>query len=221
MAKAVQTQPKFGQAIRVVVVVLALVGLGVAIRRELYLTRLVQPFINPKFGAFDANIDDQALLTWLHIVPGSLLLLLGPFQLWRKFRTEHPNLHRWYGRVYIVAGVIVGVTALVMSILTPIGGTNETVATMLFALLFLFGLLKAYLHIRRREIKQHREWMIRAFAIALAIATVRPIVALFFVFSNLQPREFFGIAFWLGFTIHLIGAELWINYTRQKYSYTL
>ena len=95
----------------------------------------------------------------------------------------------------------------------------ETAATTLFALVFLFALTKAFLHIRGREIAQHREWMIRAFAIGLAVATIRPIVGLFFAFSRIThqtPREFFGIAFWIGFTLHLIAAEAWINYTRPR-----
>ena len=59
--------------------------------------------------------------------------------------------------------------------------------------------------------------MIRAFAIGPAVATTRPIVGAFFAtrrFSHLTPHDFFGIAFWLGFTTHLIAAEIWINYTR-------
>jgi hypothetical protein len=58
--------------------------------------------------------------------------------------------------------------------------------------------------------------MIRAFAIGLAVATVRPIVGMFFAFSGLSPQEFFGFAFWIGFTLHLIAAEVWINYTRPR-----
>jgi hypothetical protein len=61
--------------------------------------------------------------------------------------------------------------------------------------------------------------MIRAFAIALAIATIRPIMGIFFATSrltHLTPHEFFGIAFWLGFSIHLVAAEAWINYTRAR-----
>ena len=114
----------------------------------------------------------------------------------------------------MASGVVIGVTALIMSFLMSIGGANETAATTFFAIIFLFALGKAFLHIRRREIAQHREWMIRAFAIGLAIATVRPIVGMFFAFTDLSPQEFFGIAFWLGFTSHLIAAEVWINYTR-------
>jgi hypothetical protein len=38
---------------------------------------------------------------------------------------------------------------------------------------------------------------------------------MFFAFRRLAPHEFFGIAFWLGFTITLLAAEAWIDYTRQ------
>jgi hypothetical protein len=98
-----------------------------------------------------------------------------------------------------------------------IGGANETAATMLFAAVFLFALAKAFLSIRRGRVAVHREWMIRAFAIGLAVTTTRPIVGVFFAtrrLTHLTPHDFFGIAFWLSFTIHLIAAEAWINYTR-------
>ncbi len=98
-----------------------------------------------------------------------------------------------------------------------IGGGVQAVATTLFALLFLIALGKAYWHVRRREIAQHREWMLRAFAIGLAVATIRPIIGLFFATSRLTgltPEAFFGIAFWIGFVLHLVVAEAWIRWTR-------
>jgi hypothetical protein len=113
--------------------------------------------------------------------------------------------------------MIIGSTALVMSPQMAIGGANETAATMLFATLFLFALVKGFLAIRRGKVALHREWMIRAFAIGLAVATTRPIVGAFFAtrsITHLTPHDFFGTAFWLGFTINLIAAEAWINYTR-------
>lgn len=51
-----------------------------------------------------------------------------------------------------------------------IGGANQAAATALFGTFFLFALVKGYRHARRREITLHREWMIRAFAIGLAVA---------------------------------------------------
>ena len=58
--------------------------------------------------------------------------------------------------------------------------------------------------------------MIRAFSVGLAVATIRPIIGMFFAtshFSGLTPYEFFGIAFWIGFVLHLIAAEAWIQAT--------
>jgi hypothetical protein len=58
--------------------------------------------------------------------------------------------------------------------------------------------------------------MLRAFGIGLGVATTRPIVGAFFAARTLAPQEFFGIAFWLGFSVTAIAAEAWINVTRRR-----
>jgi len=113
--------------------------------------------------------------------------------------------------------LVIGSSALVMSFRMAIGGLNEIAATVLFDLLFLFCLARGYGAARRRDFVAHREWMIRMFGIALGIATTRPVMGVFFATSrltHLTPHDFFGIAFWIGFSVTLIAAESWINYTR-------
>jgi hypothetical protein len=47
---------------------------------------------------------------------------------------------------------------------------------------------------------------------------VRPIIGGFFATSRLTgltPHDFFGIAFWMGFTLTYIFAELWIRHSRR------
>jgi uncharacterized membrane protein len=165
-------------------------------------------------AALDVGFARHMTLTLIHILPGGLFLFLGAFQFMPGVRQRHLQFHRWSGRVLMVLGLVIGFTALVMSYTMNIGGPNETAATTLFAIVFLICLVKAYLHIRRREVARHREWMIRAYAVGLGVATTRPIVGMFFAFRRLTPHEFFGIAFWLGFTITLLAAEAWIDYTR-------
>jgi uncharacterized membrane protein len=152
----------------------------------------------------------------VHIIPGALFFLLAPLQFVPGMRAKHLRLHRWLGRILVISGLVIGVSALVMSFTMNIGGANETAATTLFGTLFLFCLIKAYRHIRRKEVAQHREWMIRAFGIALGVAATRPVVGMFFAFRRLTPHEFFGIAFWIGFTITFFAAEAWIDYTRER-----
>ena len=213
-----------------VVVVLALIGVAVAVRRT---TTLVPVLLNgytppaptsnaaaAQFAALDDIFARFPTLTLVHIIPGLLFMVLGPLQFSARLRVRHLRWHRWSGRVYLVSSLIIGVSALVMSLGMPaIGGLVQAMATTLFALLFLAALAKAYWAVRQRKIAQHREWMLRAFAIGLAVATIRPIIGLFFAtsrLSGLTPEAFFGIAFWIGFVLHVIVAEAWIQWTRPK-----
>jgi len=177
----------------------------------LTLSGVIKPYVNPKFGAFDSGFAVYPFLTYLHIIPGVLFLVLTPLQFSKKIRARNIQTHRVTGWVIAICAFIIGITALIMSFKMAIGGTVETAATVTFALFFLFALFKALYHIRKKEIFFHREWMIRMFAIGLAIATVRPIVGLFFAFSKLSPHQFFGIAFWIGFMLHLFVAEIYIR----------
>jgi len=198
------------------VIFLVVIGIAAVTRRTLVLFRpgLAGGSASPA-AALDAGFARHMMLTLIHILPGGLFLVLAPFQFVPSIRQKHLQLHRWMGRVLVVCGLIVGVSALVMSYTMNIGGPNETAATTLFGIVFLFCLIKAYRHIRRKEVARHREWMIRAFGASLGVATTRPIVGMFFAFRRLTPHEFFGIAFWLGFTITFLAAEAWVDYTRH------
>jgi hypothetical protein len=204
------------RTITTIVVILSIIGIVVVIRRSLTLAGVIKPFVHPKYGAFDSGFQLHKALTFVHIIPGALFMILAPLQFVPGIRSRHLWFHRLSGRIVVVLGLIIGITALIMSFKTNIGGVTETAATVLFAIIFLFSLVKGFYHIRRHEVALHREWMIRMFAIGFAIATVRPIVGMFFALSRLSPHQFFGIAFWIGFTLHLVAAELWINYTRKR-----
>jgi len=215
------------RALWIVVAFLSLIGIAIVVRRATVLVPVLtggyhqpSPSSNPiaaQFAAVDDIFARHPLLTLIHILPGLLFIILGPFQFVASIRNSHPQWHRWSGRIFLLCASIIGVSALVMSFAMPaIGGVNQAAATTLFGLFFLFALAKAFWHIRRREVSLHREWMIRAYAIGIAVATIRPIVGIFVAtspLSGLTVHEFFGIAFWIGFVLHLIAAEAWIHTT--------
>ncbi|HEY2352443.1 MAG TPA: DUF2306 domain-containing protein [Candidatus Acidoferrum sp.] len=212
------------------VVFLACIGVAVAVRRMLHVVPILlhgyhppPPPANPvaaQFGKLDDLFARYPLLTLVHILPGMLFMILGPLQFSSTIRARHLRWHRWSGRVFIVCGLVIGITALIMSFGMPaIGGVNQAAATALFGTFFLFALCKAFWHIRHREVALHREWMIRAFAVGLAVATIRPMIGIFFAtsrLSGLTPHEFFGTAFWLGFVLQFMAAEVWIHATQSK-----
>jgi uncharacterized membrane protein len=220
-------QAGFRRALWSAVIILALIGSAVAARRMVHVVPVVVKGYQPpgvprnpavaQFAALDDLFARHPILTLVHIVPGLLFMVLGPIQFSSTIRSRYLRWHRLSGRIFVVCGLVIGISALVMSFGMPaIGGLNQAAATTLFGAFFLFALCKAFWHIRRREVSLHREWMIRSFSVGLAVATIRPIVGMFFAtsrMSHLTPHEFFGIAFWIGFVLHLMAAEAWIHAT--------
>jgi uncharacterized membrane protein len=196
------------RAVWICVTFLSLIMIVVATRRILHLS---SPAVD-----LDAGFARHPSLTLAHIIPGLAFVVLGPFQFMAGLRKRRPALHRWMGRILLADALVIGVTALIMSPQMAIGGGVETAATFVFGILFLFALGKSLVAIRARRIAEHRRWMIRSYAIGLGVATVRPIIGVFFAtarFTHLTPQDFFGIAFWAGFILSLATAETWIRIT--------
>ena len=202
-----------------ITIFLVLIGILIVTRRTLFLIDLNTPgkYTPGKSPVPDGGFAAHPFLTLTHIVPGLLFMLLAPLQFIKKLRNNYPKVHRTIGYIVLVCGLIIGSTALIMGFIMAIGGIVETLAITLYGTLFLFSLTKAYFHIIKREIVLHREWMIRALAIGLAVSTTRPVVGLFFGtsrFTGLTVQQYFGAAFWIAFTLHIIVAEIWIRKTR-------
>jgi uncharacterized membrane protein len=202
------------------VIFLAFIGLAVAARRGIVLLKpgTLSSRNNPA-AALDAHFANHRTLTLAHILPAMLFMVLGPLQFVRGLRSKYPQVHRWSGRIFLTASAVVGISGLTMAFGKTIGGLDEKAAITLFGTFFLLALAKALWHALRREFAQHREWMIRGYATGLAVAAIRPIMGTFFAAALMrghtpQPKEFFGTAFWIGFTLQMIVAEIWINYTR-------
>jgi uncharacterized membrane protein len=139
---------------------LALVGVGASV------THYLQEPYNPGFLEYPAIVA-------VHVVLGGVYLALAPFQFVKRIRSRHPGYHRWVGRMLVSIGLVVGATALFMGLVIPFSGWGERVIIGLFGGLFLLALGKGFVHIRAGQVALHREWMIRAFAIGLSIATMR------------------------------------------------
>jgi hypothetical protein len=98
------------------------------------------------------------------------------------------------------------------------GGWVERSAVLLFNSAFLFSMARAYGYARAGESFQKTRWLTRAIGILLGIATTRPVMGIFFATSrwtHLEPRQFFGVAFWIGFSINVIIVEVWLRSGRQ------
>jgi hypothetical protein len=165
----------------------------------------------PQLAVLDKVFASHATLTLAHILPALAFVLITPFFIFRK-----SNETGWAEQVLFPLGLMVGITAYAMSSYS-VGGWVERSAVLLFNTLFLFSLLRAYLYMKRGELLLKRRWLIRAIAILLGIAVTRPVMGVFFATSpltGLQPQQFFGIAFWIGFSTSTLVGEVWLRRNR-------
>lgn len=157
--------------------------------------------------------------TLLHTLPGGAFLILASLQFSRRLRRRHVALHRWSGRLLLALGSVAVSTGLYFGLLQPYAGWGEALAIALVGALFLTAAALAFLAIRRGQVARHREWMIRVFAVAIGISTVR-VVALFLdtLLSpvGFTPKALFVASLWTGWGITLGAAELWIRHTRPQ-----
>jgi uncharacterized membrane protein len=162
--------------------------------------------------SFEARYVSHPWLAYLHIVPGVLYLVGAPLQLSRRIRQRHLAAHRRLGRVLLVLGLTSGVFALAFGIPLSYGGAWQSLASALFGSWFLVALLLAYRAIRAHRVRDHRRWMIRAFATGLGVGTIRLWIGAFAIVDTLPLQDAFAPAFWLGLSMHVAAAEIYLRW---------
>jgi uncharacterized membrane protein len=160
---------------------------------------------------YDVRFVQHHWIAYLHIGPGLLYLLGACLQLTYRFRSRHYTFHRRLGRVLVGSALLSGVFAIVFGIFFPFGGIVQGTAAVVFGVWFIACLVLAARAIRRDDMFHHRRWMIRAFAVGIAVGTIRIWLGIFQGFGLLDFEDAFGPAFWISFSLHAAAAELWLR----------
>jgi uncharacterized membrane protein len=206
----------------VIVTGLIIVGMVSLVGRAMFLIDAhgtVNSVAQQQFDAYDIRYYQQTIATILHLLPGFLIVILGPLQFMPTVRKRWVNFHRYSGRVYIICGVTGAISGFLIGGLNPFGGINgagfnEAMATWFLSLYVLYCLFKAYSSIRKKQFGAHREWMIRSFAIMIAVATERIMLGILLSTTSIDLVVLFGATFWMAGLINIVACEIWIQLTR-------
>lgn len=170
--------------------------------------------IPPRPDSYNSQFVFHPIQTMLHAVPGVLFMIVGPLQFISSLRAKRPKLHRWLGRLFMVSCIIIALSGFSIALTIPYTRLPGTIAVFFFGVPFLYSLYRAYIHIKRREVSKHREWILRVFSIGMGISLIRIFVSLLVVFTDYTQRDIFDLAFWAGFGLCWLVGELWIRATR-------
>ena len=162
--------------------------------------------------AENARFFASPLPVTVHIVTVSLFAILGAFQFASSFRRRWPAWHRWAGRLLVVSGLLVGLSGMWMVLFYthPVGdGPFLSAQRLVFGSAMIVSIVLAYVAIRRRNVKLHRAWMMRGYAIGMGAGTQALVLMIGEIISG-KPNELTrALLMGLAWVINLAVAE-WV-----------
>jgi len=151
---------------------------------------------------------------YMHIIPGMLSLVLGPWQFSSVLRKRYLPLHRIIGKLYVGAVLISGLSGLVIAFFAA-GGMVSTMGFLLLAIFWLTFTFQAMQSLRQRRINRHRVWMIRSYAMTFAAVTLR-LGLLLSQFGIVTFDVIYPIMAWASWIINIAAVEYFLKYKNYK-----
>ncbi len=160
----------------------------------------------------------------LHLVSSVIYCILGAFQFSPGLRRRNPGWHRAAGRALVPCGLVAALAGLWMTQFYPPGieppasfdgpfvYAIRLVAGSAMALSLCLGIAA----IRRRDIPQHRAWMVRAYALGLGAGTQVLTHLPWYLFPSIHGELARTLFMGAGWAINLAVAEWLISRGRRS-----
>ena len=142
----------------------------------------------PMYHAYRLQVIADRQLLIPHTLSGVIALVAGAMQFSSRLRRRHLKFHRVLGRIYVIAVFIGAFTGIALAAGHPgLPGTSMQAAA------WIVCTTAALMTARNRQIAQHRQWMVRSYAVTFTFVSSRVL--------NLWPR------YWshLGDTLAAVG----------------
>ena len=142
----------------------------------------------PMYHAYRLQVIADRHLLIPHTLSGVIALLAGPIQFSSRLRQRQLKFHRVLGRIYVVSVFIGAFTGIALA-----AGRPGLPGTSMQGTAWIVCTTAALITARNRQIVQHRQWMIRSYAVTFTFVSSRVL--------NLWPR------YWshLGDTLAAVG----------------
>jgi len=122
----------------------------------------------PMYHAYRLQVIADRLLLIPHTLGGVIALLAGAMQFSSRLRERHLKFHRILGRVYVISVFIGALTGVALAAGRPgLPGTSMQAAA------WIVCTTAAFITARNRQIAQHRQWMVRSYAVTFTFVTSR------------------------------------------------
>ncbi len=159
----------------------------------------------------------QPMPYWLHAVSGAAFGILGPLQFGRSIAGRFGKVHKLMGRVFVGAGVVLGLSGLRLILAFPGSSTPLLdIARLLGGIGLLIALALSIRAIQDRNVPAHRAWMIRAYAVGMGQSLIAFILFPIYLITGEPPMGLMSDLTLVGSWVISIGAGEWVIWRRLR-----
>ena len=170
-----------------------------------FINRSALPYLGLSEAHFGPYFWPRRWWLVLHIAGGITALTVGLIQLWLGLTNRTAALHRALGKIY-VAVIAIGSTAGFYLALTIPSNAPYAAGLFFLCVAWVVTTSMAVFAIRRRNVPQHSEWMMRSYAVTFAFVTFRfGVDAL--IAQGTQPGDAQAIMAWACWALPLLLLE--------------
>ena len=155
-----------------------------------FFDNVIAYFFGYRSRSFGNSLFNNQLWVVMHLVGGSMALLLGPMQFWPAIRKKFVAFHRLSGKIYMVGVALIGISAFRLSLVSYCVPCR--ISLFLLTVFTVLSTWFAWKAIKVRNLKVHRQMMVRSYVCVLAFVAVRidDIVSLNFLFGDIEDPLF-------------------------------
>lgn len=137
-----------------------------------FIFRNAAPYLSMSREYYGPYFWPRRWMLMLHIVGGITALTVGVVQLWLGLTHRTSRLHRVLGKVYVGAIFIGSIGGFYLA-LTINGNVPYASGLFFVCVAWVVTTAMAVFAIRHRNVAQHREWMLRSYAVTFAFVLFR------------------------------------------------
>jgi uncharacterized membrane protein len=154
---------------------------------------------------------------YVHVFSSIFALAAGFTQFSNYILKNYKTLHRIVGKIYVINVLLINFPAGMILAIYANGLWPTKMAFVILDCLWFYFTLRAYISIRRNKVKEHREFMIRSFALTFSAITLRTWKIILSSAFNMDPLTLYMVEAWMGFVPNLLFAE-WLIRRKKRVS---
>ena len=161
------------------------------------------------------EIPFYLIFFYIHVYSAIFVLLAGFTQFHSGILSKQPIIHRNIGKFYVItilflsapSGFFIGVFAN--------GGFYSKISFVTLSILWFYFTLRGFLYIKNKNIRLHKAFMLRSFALTFSAITLRFWKVILVYLFHPSPIDVYQIIAWLGWIPNLLIIEYYL-YNQSK-----